>query len=201
MSSPIFWKVLDECFRRFKIPYTVFILRQEVVMLDLSRKDKLKLQSSSIFLLVNTIYCFACLCWSFKQKEAESHFSIEQLLLILLSFTISGCFMSIHFVNSFRREVFPAVFNTVFPLEQRISSKFLNILKTSMAFIFPTFLQSQIRLNRGKNITFFCFALKSGSGFVATPFHSPTGLPQFLGSIRFTPFSELNPSFLGLIWV
>lgn len=127
MSSPAFWKVLEKFFHLFKnrvqIPYTISTLQQEITALHLSRKDKLKLQASSMFLLIITIYWFVCLCWCFQQRNTDSQLSTEQILLLLMSFVISACFISVHLVMSFRTEVIPMILNTISILERRIRGK------------------------------------------------------------------------------
>lgn len=128
MSSPRFFKVLVKFFLRLKnrvqFPYTYVLTkdRQEIVLLDHPRKDKLKLQASSIFLLLDAIYCFVCLCWCYKQRK-DRQLRIEQILIILLQFFLSACFMTIHFVISFRPDVRPAILNAMVGLEKRIQSK------------------------------------------------------------------------------
>lgn len=127
MSTPEFWKLLDKYFIRFKtrvqFPYSLSQVRQEVRLLHLSRRDKLKLQASSLFLLVHTLYCFSGLCWCFKQRNTERQLSSELILLILLQFFLSACFIAIHFVLSFLSDVPPAILNAMALLETRVKSK------------------------------------------------------------------------------
>lgn len=127
MSSLAFWKMLEKfvhLFRnRVQFPYIISASKQEVILLRLSPKQKLKLQASSIFLLINTIYCFCILCWSFKQGNSDNQLKAEHILLILIQFFISACFISMHFVISFTPEVMSSILNTMACLEKKVKGK------------------------------------------------------------------------------
>lgn len=127
MSSPAFWKDLEKFLHLYKnrvqFPYIISASKQEVILLQFSPKQKLKLQASSIFLLANTIYCFCILCWCIKEGNSDKQLRIEHILFILIQFFMSACFMSIHFVVSFTPEVLPCNLNTIAFLEKKIQSK------------------------------------------------------------------------------
>lgn len=146
MSTQEFWKVLQKFYLLFKnrvqFPYTFSLKTQEVIMLDLSRNQKLKLTSSSVFLLANTVYCFFILCYNLRKTSKQ--LKIEQLLLISLQFFLSACFMAIHFVISFRCEVPVLVLNAMARLDRRIQCIIciyytVNTFTISTVFIIPRF--------------------------------------------------------------
>lgn len=127
MSTLAFWEVANKFFLLFKnrvqFPYTVAVHQQQVGLRHLSLAQKFRLKASSIFLLANTVYCFGCLCWCYTQRRAKQQLRIETILLTVLQLFLSSCFMTIHFVISFRPEVPLLILNTMARLETRVKGK------------------------------------------------------------------------------
>lgn len=129
MSTPGFWKVLEEFSLRFKsrleLPFSVSVLQQKIQIRQLSPKSKLKLKISFFILLTHTIYCFLALCWFWTRKSSISDELLGHLriFLILAKFNAPACVLSMHFVISFRPQLFPAILNPMTRFQGMVASK------------------------------------------------------------------------------
>lgn len=134
MSTPEIWKVLEKLCLHFKaksyFPYNIFVLRQEMEMLPISRKDELGMKASSLAVLTHTIYCFLCLFWYFiKSNKGNSiedalELSITEILSLLICMLLPSSFLAIHFALSFTPEIFPQIINTMARFENRVTCKY-----------------------------------------------------------------------------
>lgn len=123
------WKLLEKLILLFKtrmeLPLAVSVAQQEVRILPLATKFKLKLKMSFALLLIHTISCFLVLCWNWKSVIQNDELGMVRVFITLITFNCSSAVLSMHFVISFKIEVYPAILNPIIGLQKRIKKIYI----------------------------------------------------------------------------